>query len=147
MLASLKAAYESQISFVGITANIFQALEANGCPICKDLGRPPCLRASCPLLAGDGSAPLAASEAEAKVLDAAATVYVPIGGELITEGCQWPGLTTNELATVGGPGNALNPSSILGSTACSLTIRSQGFTNCGATASRTRTCPSVRTRT
>ena len=132
MLASLKAAYESQISFVGATANIFQALETNGCPICANLGRPPCLRASCPLLAGDGVAPLAASEAEAKVLDASTTLFVPISGELITEGCQWPGLTTNEIATVGGPGNALNPSPILGQTACSIPIRSQGFTNCGA---------------
>jgi hypothetical protein len=132
MIASLKAAYESQISFVGLTANIFQALNQNGCAICADLGRPPCLRASCPLLAGDGAAPLAASEAEAKVVDTTLTQYVPISGELITEGCQWPGVTNNELATVGGPGNALNPSSVLGNTACSLTIRSQGFTNCGA---------------
>ena len=132
MLASLKAAYESQISFVGVTANIFQALNANGCPICKDLGRPPCLRASCPLQAGDGVAPLAASEAEAKIANASATLFVPISGELITEGCQWPGLTTNELATIGGPGNALNPSPIAGQIACSLTIRSQGFTNCSA---------------
>jgi hypothetical protein len=76
MIASLKAAYESQISFVGLTANIFQALAANGCPICADLGRPPCLRASCPLLAGDGAAPVAASEAEAKILDASTTFYV-----------------------------------------------------------------------
>jgi len=132
MLASLKAAYESQISFVGVTANIFQALETNGCPLCANLGRPPCLRSSCPLLAGDGAAPLAASEAEAKVLNASTTIYVPISGELITEGCTWPGITTNEIATIGGPGNALNPSPILGQTACSLTIRSQGFTNCSA---------------
>ena len=135
MVASLKAAYEEQISFVGPTANIFQALSTNGCGLCVLLGRPPCLRASCPLLAGNGAAPLAASEAEAKIGNAAATIYVPISGELITEGCQWPGLTTNEIATVGGPGNALNPSVVVAGppdlVACSLTIRSQGFTNCG----------------
>lgn len=132
LLAALKAAYEEQVSFVGPTANIFQALGTNGCALCALLGRPPCQRSSCALAPGDGAAPLANSEAETKVLNGALTVQVGLSGELITEGCIWPGLTTGEIATIGGPSVSINPGTVLGNTACTLTIRSGGFTNCGA---------------
>jgi hypothetical protein len=132
-LAALKAAYEEQVWFVGPTANIFQALASEGCALCDLLGRPPCQRSSCALVPGDGLAPLANSEAETKVLGGALTTHVGLSGELITEGCQWPGLTNNnEIAVIGGPSVSINPGSVLGLTACTLTIRSGGFTNCGA---------------
>lgn len=130
-VAAIKAAYESQLSFVGPTANIFQQLATNGCAICANLGRPPCQRNSCPLAPGDGVLPIANSEAETKALNGTLTTQVAISGELITEGCEWPGLTNGEIATVGGPGVGINPSSVLGLTVCTLTIRSEGFTNCG----------------
>jgi hypothetical protein len=60
---------------------------------------------------------------------------VSVSGELITDGCQYPGLTANETATVGGPSIGLNPTSVLGQNVCTLTIRSEGFTSCtGASA-------------
>lgn len=131
-IAAIKAAYEAQTSFVGPTANIFQALETNGCALCARFGRPPCQRSACALLQGNGAAPLAASEAEAKVLNASVTTYVGLSGALLTEGCQWPGLTDDEIATVSGPAIGIKPSSVLGLTACTITIRSEGFTNCDA---------------
>lgn len=123
-ISQIKSAYEQQVALVGTTANIFQALQTNGCPFCSNLGRPPCQRASCALQTGAGN-----SEAVTKI--GGAPLNVPLSGELITDGCQWPGLTTNETATVGGPSIGINASNVAGTLVCTIAIRAEGFTNCG----------------
>jgi hypothetical protein len=125
-LAAIKSAYEQQVSLVGLTPQIFIELNANGCPLCARFARPPCARASCELGGSTGA------KTSIVLLNEPpnAPQNVPISGELITDGCTFPGLTTNETATVGGPSIGLNPTSVLGTNVCTNTIRSEGFTSC-----------------
>lgn len=131
-LAAIKSAYEQQVSLVGLTPQIFLELSGAGCALCSRFARPPCTRASCQL----GGATGAQTYIVTLNSPPNAPQNVPITGELITDGCSYPGLTTaNETATVGGPSIGLNPTSVLGQNVCTNTIRSEGFTSCsGASA-------------
>jgi hypothetical protein len=70
----------------------------------------------------------AGSPFETKVLTA------PVGGNLVgntvVAGCEWPGVTQNEIYLLGGANLGLRPTVVLGNTVCNQSFRTLGVLSC-----------------
>jgi hypothetical protein len=122
IMAAMKGAFETQQVLIQDVSNILSELGAAGCALCATLGNQyPCVQTACDV-------DTANSPFETKVLTA------PVGGNLsgntIVSGCEWPGVTQNEIYLLGTANLGLKPVVVLGNTVCNGGFRTLGVLSC-----------------
>jgi len=124
LMAALKGAYDTQQVLISDLPNILGDLGANGCALCAQLSnQPPCVSTVC-----DVDSSPTGSSFETKVLTA--PVGGVISGNTIVAGCEWPGVTQNEIYLLGTPNLGLKPVVVLGNTVCNASFRTFGVLSC-----------------
>jgi hypothetical protein len=125
LMSALKGAYDTQQQLISDLPNILSDLGTNGCALCTQLSnQPPCVSTVCDV----DSTPTTGSNFETIVLTAPTGGV--ISGNTVVAGCEWPGITQNEIYLLGGPNIGLKPTVVLGNTVCNTSFRTLGVLSC-----------------
>lgn len=141
LVSQLKWAYDQQVATVADLPNIMNQLidpdtaNAGSCAIappagdgnnyCAVLASPPCTKMACRI--NDVTTQLTIN------LCGLASVPTPLSGEVIQEYCQFPPWTGCDIAIIGNPARSINPVSFIGNTACTTSVRAEGWVKGAAT--------------